>query len=83
LMVESRYAVFWGQRYRLVATAGLGVGHNAEILHRDLTAGPPVIPAFFAGLENSWRIGPVELGVRLSWFSLSTAHLALACGWAL
>lgn len=86
---NSNYGV-WGAygvgRYRLIdagfqlnASLGLGVGHDAPILHDSLTTDGTVLPYAYLGLEALFSLGDGwRLGVELADEQLSVLHLGAA-----
>lgn len=62
--------------FRLNAALGLGVGHNAPIIHADLKSGGPVVPSLYVGLQASVPITrEFDLGVELVNEQISVSHL--------
>lgn len=78
VMAQVQRSLWQGPLYHLSAVAGLGAGHNADILYDDLKADLPAVPYAALGLQNMWKVGPAYLGVRVDWLNLSVVQSALS-----
>jgi hypothetical protein len=71
----ARYRLWGTEGFDLGALAGLGVGYNAPILHRDLEAGFPLLPYGYLGLEGRFEVAEGwHVGVELGDEQLSVVH---------
>lgn len=78
---HARLAVWEGSTFSLGTAAALGVGYDADILHRDLQADAPVIPYGFLAIDGRWNVGRnLLLGTEAAWENLSIIRLGLLVG---
>jgi hypothetical protein len=80
-LAQARLSLWHRPAFSLGATAALGLGYNADILHADLRASAPVVPYGFAALDGRWSIGQRGLlGVEAGWENLSIVRIGLLVG---
>lgn len=80
-LAQARLALWQGPAFSLGATAALGLGYNADILHAGLRASAPVVPYGFAAVDGRWSIGERGLlGVEAGWENVSIARIGLLVG---
>ena len=54
---QGRYAAVRTRAFSLGASAGVGLGYDADILHADLSAGAKVAPYWLVSIDGRWAIG--------------------------
>jgi hypothetical protein len=80
-LAQARLALWQRPAFSLGATAALGLGYNADVLHADLRAGAPVVPYGLLALDGRWSIGERGLlGVEAGWENLSIPRIGLLVG---
>jgi hypothetical protein len=77
----ARYAIVDGPGFSLGATAALGLGYDADILHKDLKASSTVIPYGYLATDGRWTLGRRwQLGAEAGWENLSMLRLGVLVG---
>jgi len=81
-LAHARYAVWTTPRFSLGTGAGLGLGYDADILHRDLHAQGGVAPYGLVAVDGRWTLtGRWLIGVEAAWENLASINLGLLVGW--
>jgi hypothetical protein len=84
LLAHARYAVWRPGRVSLGISGALGAGHDADILHRDLSADGSVAPYGFVAADGRWAIGQRWfVGLEVGFENLSMLQLGARVGWRL
>jgi hypothetical protein len=77
----ARFAVVRSARFSLGGSAGLGLGHDADILHGDLSADGRIAPYWLVGIDGRWALGERwRVGVEVGWQNAALLHLGLVVG---
>ncbi len=80
-VAHVRYALWSRPDFSLGASAALGLGYDADILHADLHADGRISPYGFLALDGRWALGPSWLvGVEASWENVAVMHLGVLVG---
>lgn len=80
-LARARGAVWWAELFSVGLAAAVGIGHDADILHDDLSGGGGARPYALVAADARWNLGERWLlGVEASWENLSVASLGLALG---
>ncbi len=79
---HGRYRLLGGSSFQWGLSLGVGLGHNAPILHDDLQADLPVLPYATLATDAVWKVSSkLWLGVELANEQLSVVHLGAALRW--
>ncbi len=79
---HGRYRLLGSEAWQWGLSLGVGLGHNAPILHDDLRADLPVLPYAMLSTDVLWSLGSnTWLGVELANEQLSVLHLGAALRW--
>lgn len=82
LMGSARFAALEFGIFSLGASAALGAGYDADILHTSLDADGSIAPYYFAALDGRWRIGPWLVGVEGAFQNLAMLQAGVVVGWS-
>lgn len=80
-IAQARWALWAGTAFQVGASAGLGAGHDADILHTDLRADGEVAAYGVVAVDARWSLGRQWLlGVEASTTNLAVAQLGALVG---
>jgi hypothetical protein len=82
LMGQARFAVVRATAFSLGASAALGAGYDADILHSSLQAEGRVAPYYVAALDARWRVGRWLLGGEAGYQNAAIIEGGLLLGYA-
>jgi len=71
LMAHARFAPIRVASFSLGASAGLGAGYDADILHSSLVGTERVVPYEFLALDARWHIHRAFLGAEVAYQSFA------------
>ena len=78
---QARYALLNSARFSLGAAAGLGLGHDADILNEDLAADRRVAPYWLVGVDGRWILARRWLlGIEAAWQNAAVLQVGLVAG---
>lgn len=76
---HGRYRIVSGRGFEWGVLAGVGVAHNAPIVHADLRSELPVVPYALLASDALWSLSrSTWLGVELGYAQLSVVYLGAA-----
>lgn len=78
---SARFAVIRGARFSLGPSAALGAGHDADILHADLSATARIAPYWLLAIDGRWQVGDRWLvGAEAGWHNAAVLYLGAVVG---
>lgn len=81
-LAHARYGLWMRPGFSVGASAALGAGYDADILHADLRADGRVAPYGFVALDARWALlGSWLMGVEAAWENRAAVSLGFLVGW--